>query len=81
MDSTTNVVLLPPHRILADCTSLFDEIRGALDTLRAYLAKEISSLLEAAEFLDALPGHLPGDFASQSRVPVVTEPFERLAQL
>ena len=61
--------------------ALVDELRSAPDDLRVYVTKEISSLLDTPGFLDALPGHLPGDSASQSRVPVLTRLFERLAQL
>lgn len=61
--------------------ALVDELRSAPEDLRAYLTKEISSLLDTPEFRDALPGHLPGDSASQSRVPALTELFERLVQL
>ena len=61
--------------------ALVDELRSAPDDLRVYVTKEISSLLDTPGFLDALPGHLPGDSASQSRVPVLTKLFERLAQL
>ncbi|MHB1053630.1 MAG: hypothetical protein ACYCZT_11270 [Thiobacillus sp.] len=34
-----------------------------------YLAAEINGLLEDRNFLMALPGHLPGDAASQARLP------------
>ncbi len=61
--------------------ALVDELRSSPEELRSYVTKEISSLLDTPEFLDALPGHLPGDSASQSRVPALTELFERIAQL
>lgn len=61
--------------------ALIDELRSAPEDLRVYVTKEISSLLDTPGFLDALPGHLPGDSASQSRIPALTELFERLAQL
>ena len=61
--------------------ALVDELRSAPENLRAYVMKEISSLLNAPESRDALPGHLPGDSASQSRVPALIELFERLARL
>jgi predicted nucleotidyltransferase len=60
--------------------TLADELRQSPQELRAYLAAELSPLLRTPEFLDALPGHLPGDSASQSRIPIVIDVLERLAQ-
>jgi hypothetical protein len=54
--------------------ALIDGLRGAPEELRTYIATEISSLLP--QFLDALPGHLPGDSASQSRVPILIDLLE-----
>jgi hypothetical protein len=42
-------------------------------TLRAYVADELRSLLQDDGFVDALPGYLPGDDASQARLPIVRE--------
>lgn len=60
--------------------ALTDELRGAPAELRAYIATEISSLLRTPQFLDAIPGHLPGDSASQSRVPLVVNMLEALTR-
>ena len=60
--------------------ALIDELRGAPEELRAYIGTEISSLLGTPQFLDALPGHLPGDSASQSRVPILIELLEALTR-
>ena len=60
--------------------ALIDELRDAPKELRTYLAKEISSLLNTPQFIDALPGHLPGDSASQSRVPLVINTLEALTR-
>lgn len=48
---------------------LIDEIKRADDELRCYIAAEIKTLLGDHNFLTALPGHLPGDAASQARLP------------
>lgn len=48
---------------------LTQEIDQADGELRRYLAAEINTLLEDRNFLTALPGHLPGDAASQARLP------------
>lgn len=47
------------------------EVAAAPPELRQYLATAAGELLDAAEFRDALPGHLPGDAASQARVPAL----------
>jgi hypothetical protein len=47
--------------------SIVSEVLAAKPTLKSYLAKRFSTLLETQLFLDSLPGHLPPDEASQSR--------------
>jgi hypothetical protein len=54
------------------------EIRGAEDALRRYLATEVGGFLMRQEFLDALPGTLMPDAASQARLPLL---LARLAQI
>jgi len=48
---------------------LLQEIDQADGELRRYIAAEINALLGDRNFLMALPGHLPGDAASQARLP------------
>ena len=60
-------------------TALIDELQSAPDDVRTFVVKRVSSLLAEQAFLDALPGHLPGDAASQARVPIVLERLRRLA--
>jgi hypothetical protein len=57
---------------------LLKEVRAASDDMRAYLALEFHSLLRDARFIDALPGHLPPDAASQSRIPTLLNRIEEL---
>lgn len=52
---------------------IVEDIRQAKSDIRAYLVAELGRLLANRDFLDALPGHLPGDSASQRRVPIVLE--------
>jgi|SRR5215469_11436498 len=61
--------------------SLFDEVKRAPLTLRAYIAGEIQKLLVTPEFIEALPGHLPGDDASQARLPALLRTLESLSAL
>lgn len=47
---------------------LLEECQSGPDDLRAYLASEFQQLLQAPGFIEALPGHLPADTASQMRL-------------
>lgn len=61
--------------------SLIDECRLAPQPLRAYLAAQFSALLAQRGFMDALPGHLPGDASSQERLPELEAKLHQLASL
>ena len=52
---------------------LVDEVAICEAALRTYLADEIGSLLRNAAFLEALPGHLPGNETGQARLPIIRE--------
>lgn len=60
---------------------LVDEIRAVDEQLRSYIAGEMNSLLGTSDFLDALPGQLPGDAASQARLPGLIRRMRAIAQL
>jgi hypothetical protein len=47
--------------------------------LRAFLAKRFAQLLQDVRFEQAVPGHLPGDMASQERVPLILERMQQIA--
>ena len=51
--------------------SLLKEVKAAPPDLRGYIADEIGALLDNREFIEALPGHVPGDDASQARIPTL----------
>jgi len=59
--------------------ALLDECRSSPIELRSYLAACWDSLLKTPAFLDALPGHLPGDAASQERLPDLLDKLRVLA--
>lgn len=59
--------------------SLAQEVRQSSTELRVYLAANFRKLLDSADFLDALAGHLPGDAASQARLPVLVSRFREVA--
>lgn len=57
------------------------EIQAAREDVRSYLAQEIKKLCDAREFLDALPGHLPPDAASQERTGAILGRLKEIASL
>ena len=61
--------------------SLLDEVRATPDDLRRYLAAEFQVLVGSQDFLDALPGHLPGDAASQAKLPRLIEKLKVLGKI
>jgi predicted nucleotidyltransferase len=73
-------------RDLEDLISLVDgrpalvaQVRAGAADLRAYVRAEINALLATPAFLDALPGYLLPDAASQSRIGIVVRRLEELA--
>jgi hypothetical protein len=55
------------------------EVRTAAADVRHYLAREFASLLAARAFLDALPGFLLPDPASQARQPLLLKRLREIA--
>jgi predicted nucleotidyltransferase len=60
---------------------LIAECRMAEAQLKSYLRSRFRELLAAPAFIDALPGHLPGDSASQARLADLDVKLRQLAQL
>lgn len=60
---------------------LLDECKACSPELRCYLGERFEALLAMRPFVDALAGHLPGDAASQERLPELLEKLGRIAQL
>lgn len=61
--------------------ALMEECAQAPEALKRYLAAEIQQLMSQRAFMDALPGHLPTDAASQARLPDLVAKLRRLALL
>lgn len=61
--------------------SLRDELADEEDSLRAYVCGSISEMLGNRGFLEALPGHLPPDRASQNRLPLLVRRLTSIATL
>lgn len=61
--------------------TLSGELRDAGPDLGEYVRREIARLLANPAFIDALPGFLRPDAASQSRIGVVLERLRDLASI
>jgi hypothetical protein len=58
---------------------IVDEVQGAASAVRTYIASEVKRLLDTRVFVDALPGYLLPDPASQARHPLLLERLSALA--
>lgn len=60
---------------------LIEEIKNSNEELQVYVADEIRKLFDESDFEYSLPGHLPGDAASQERLPELAGKLRLLAKL
>ena len=67
--------------ILDGRPEIIDEIQQAEKGLRSYLSDAFSELWSNRRFADALPGHLPPDKASQSRLPIILNRIDLISKL
>ena len=67
--------------ILDGRPELVEEVAAAPGAMRHYLSRRFQEMLSEPRFLEALPGHLPGDAASQGRVPLVLNRLRALARV
>jgi hypothetical protein len=65
--------------VLDGRVELVEEIHAGAADVRAYIAAETRKLLAIREFLDALPGYLLPDQASQARVSILLERLKKIA--
>lgn len=61
--------------------SLIKELELADPFLRNYVSSRIGEWLTDESFRDALPGHLPGDAASQGRLPSLLDRLQAISGL
>jgi predicted nucleotidyltransferase len=61
--------------------SIVAEMKLAPAVLQKYISEKFTTLLANETFLSALSGHLPGDGASQSRLPLLEAKLHELTQL
>ncbi len=60
---------------------LVEEMKQAPAFLRHFVVNHIGVWMENEAFRDSLPGHLPGDAASQGRLPTLIESLRNIAGL
>lgn len=60
---------------------ILEEVAASEAQLRSFLASTFERLMGDASFVDALPGFLPGDQASQARQPLLMERIRSLSRL
>lgn len=60
---------------------LLTEVENTDPKLRATIASRLRELLRKPSFVQSVPGHLPGDSASQQRVPRIMRLLNQIAQL
>ncbi len=67
--------------LVNDRVELAEELAAAPEDVRDFVAEQIASLLDRPPFREALPGHLDGDPASQSRIGLLLSRLEAIASL
>jgi len=58
---------------------IVEEVRNCDPKLRDFLQARLAVLLKDDRFLEALPGHMPGDAGSQARVPIIIQRLKAIA--
>ena len=61
--------------------NIIDEVNNAPKELRGYVIESIRRLMAVRAFVDALPSHVPGDQASQGRLPGLRGKLRAIAAL
>jgi len=62
-------------------SEIVEEVKGSSRKIKTSLMNEFKRLLDNHEFIEALPGHLPPDEASQQRVQIVVERMRQIVAL
>lgn len=60
---------------------IVEEVSGAGEELRNYITRRVSELIRDRAFVDAIPGFLPPDAASQARAKVILAKMKAIATL
>ncbi len=67
--------------VLDGRSTLLEEIERCPNELKTYLGIEFTALMGNRRFLEALPGHLPGDHGSQQRLGSLIAKLRQIARL
>ena len=59
---------------------IIEEVKSAESTLNQYIKDRLAGLLRNQNFIEALPGHLPSDSASQARVDLIILRMEKMIE-
>lgn len=58
---------------------IVEEVLHCDPRLKVHLQTRLAKLLEDGRFMEALPGHMPGDPGSQARVPIIVQRLKAIA--
>ena len=58
-----------------------EDVRAGAPNCRCYLAEQLTTLMAQGAFVEAISGYLPGDAASQRRLPGVRQTLQLMAEL
>ncbi len=61
--------------------AIVEDVRAADMVVKNAIKEQCSVLVRNERFLEAIPGHLPGDAASQARLPLIMERVDAMANL
>lgn len=65
--------------VLDGRAEIVEEVLRCDPRLRAHLQTRLAKLLKDDRFVEALPGHMPGDPGSQARVPIIVQRLKAIA--
>lgn len=60
---------------------IIEELEASFSELKAFLAAEVQNFLNNDTFMEALPGHLLPDEASQARIKIILQRLRRIAKI
>jgi hypothetical protein len=67
--------------VLDGRSELEGEIANAEQGIKDYICNRLRNFVDATQFIESLPGHLPGDTGSQARLPMLLNKLRRLRDL
>jgi predicted nucleotidyltransferase len=58
---------------------IVDDVLNCDHKLKVHIQSRLSTLVKNDRFIEALPGHMPGDAGSQARVPIIVQRLKAIA--